>query len=125
MMLTIDDVDVDYDVDVDVDYDVDVHYDIDVNYDVDVDYDDLVDDVPDALPPSLPLRESVCHPRNRLRAFQPLLQPDISSFDYCPKNIMIMTAMIMIIIMKMMITDLVPPSYRHWTPSKRSNPAFV
>ena len=70
MMLTIDDVDVDYDVDVDVDYD------IDVNYDVDVDYDDLVDEVPDALPPSLPLRESVCHPRNRLRAFQPLLQPD-------------------------------------------------
>ena len=76
MMLTIDDVDVDYDVDVDVDYDVDVHYDIDVNYDVDVDYDDLVDEVPDALPPSLPLRESVCHPRNCLRAFQPLLQPD-------------------------------------------------
>ena len=34
------------------------------------------DDEPDALPASLPLTESVAHPRKCFRAFQSLLQPD-------------------------------------------------
>ena len=50
----------------------------DLGYNNYIGYDDdnLNDYVPDALPASFPLRESVAHTRNRLRAFQTLLQPD-------------------------------------------------